>query len=211
MRQLQRTLNDAGYETNVDGEFGPHTQKRVRAFEGNEQRRVDGKVTPSDARVLKKAADRGETAPGGEEPGPTAETPGERATVDEDGFAVAPASAPQQVKDVIAAGNKIAKKPYKYGGGHGEASDTGYDCSGSVSYALRRAGLMEGSMPSGAMTRWGERGRGAWITVYANSGHVYMVVAGIRFDTSARKREGTRWTEKRRSRRGYRARHPEGL
>ncbi len=211
VKTLQRTLNDAGYETDLDGEFGAHTQKRVRAFEGNEERRVDGRVTPSDARALKAAAERGPDESADDEPGTTQEAPGEQASVGEDGFAVAPAGAPQAVKDVIAAGNEIAKKPYKYGGGHGKLRDSGYDCSGSISYALRKAGLMDESMPSGAMTRWGERGRGDWITVYANSGHAYMVVAGIRFDTSARKRSSTRWTEKGRSARGYRARHPEGL
>ena len=211
VKTLQRTLNDAGYETDVDGEFGPHTQKRVRAFEGNEERRVDGKVTPSDARALKAAAERGAGEAGGDQPGATQEAPGEEASVGEDGFAIAPAGAPQVVKDVIAAGNEIAKKPYKYGGGHGKLRDSGYDCSGSISYALRKAGLMEESMPSGAMTRWGARGRGDWITIYANSGHAYMMVAGIRFDTSVRKRSSTRWAEKGRSTRGYRARHPEGL
>ena len=140
VKTLQRTLNDAGYETDVDGEFGPHTQKRVRAFEGNEERRVDGRVTPSDARALKAAAERGPDESADDEPGTTQEAPGDEASVGEDGFAIAPADAPQAVKDVIAAGNEIAKKPYKYGGGHGKLRDSGYDCSGSVSYAPAQGG-----------------------------------------------------------------------
>ncbi len=159
VRSLQRYLNRAGYETDVDGVFGRHTQKRVRAFEGNEELRVDGRVTRSDARALKAAAERGEdeTAPD-DEPGKTQETPGAEATLGEDGLATAPADAPAQVKAVIAAGNEIAKKPYKYGGGHASERDTGYDCSGSISYALREAGLMEGAMASGGFTRFGEPG-----------------------------------------------------
>ncbi len=217
VRGLQRALNDAGYETDVDGRFGPHTLKRVRAFEGNERLRVDGKVTPPDAVVLEEAAERG---PDGEEEPPGSdedttpdqeEVAGSEATLNDDGLAVAPADAPQEVKDAIEAGNEIAEKPYKYGGGHGKLKDSGYDCSGSISYALRKAGLMEGSMPSGAMMSFGDSGRGEWITLYANSGHAYMIIAGLRFDTSARKRSGTRWSATGRSARGYTARHPDGF
>jgi peptidoglycan hydrolase-like protein with peptidoglycan-binding domain len=217
VRALQRELNKAGYETDLDGEFGRHTFKRVRAFEGNEELKVDGKVTPTDVRVLKRAADRGPDGEkdlpedSGTDPGQTEEAPGSEAGLGDDGFAVAPTDAPQEVKDVIDAGNKIAKKPYKYGGGHAKLNDSGYDCSGSISYALRKAGLMEDSMPSGAMMKFGERGRGKWITIRANSGHAYMIVAGLRFDTSARKRGGTRWTTKMRSAGGYTARHPAGF
>jgi peptidoglycan hydrolase-like protein with peptidoglycan-binding domain len=219
VKALQRNLNEAGYRTDVDGEFGADTVRRVRAFEGNEQLRVDGKVTPSDAKKLESVVDRGSQ---GEEENPTggvapdakekAQTqPGEKATVGSDGFAVAPAGAPQEVKEAIAAGNEIAKTPYKYGGGHAKLKDSGYDCSGSVSYALRKAGLMKSSLASGAMTSFGESGKGEWITLYANSGHAYMVIAGIRFDTSARKREGSRWSDTPRSSSGYTARHPEGF
>ena len=97
---------------------------------------------------------------------------------------MAPADAPAAVKAVIAAGNRIATKPYKYGGGHARWEDSGYDCSGSVSYALHGGGLLSSSMPSGGFTSWGASGQGRWITIYANSGHMYMVVAGLRFDTS---------------------------
>jgi hypothetical protein len=115
------------------------------------------------------------------------------------------------VAAVIRAANRIARKPYRYGGGHGRWHDTGYDCSGSVSFALRGGRLLRSPLASGGLTRFGRRGRGRWITVYANAGHAYMVVAGLRFDTSARKRGGSRWTEARRSTRGYVKRHPSGL
>jgi hypothetical protein len=101
--------------------------------------------------------------------------------------------------------------PYRYGGGHGRWKDTGYDCSGSVSYALHGGGLLDASMPSGGFTSWGESGPGKWITTYANGGHMYMVVAGLRFDTSGRSRTGSRWQKSMRSSSGFTVRHPEGF
>jgi cell wall-associated NlpC family hydrolase len=124
---------------------------------------------------------------------------------------VAPADAPEEVKAIIEAGNKIATKPYRYGGGHGRWRDSGYDCSGSVSYALHGADLLDTPLDSTGFMSWGERGKGDWVTIYANAGHAYMTVAGLRFDTSSSKRSGSRWTETTRSSRGYRVRHPEGL
>jgi hypothetical protein len=112
---------------------------------------------------------------------------------------------------VIAAGNEIATKPYTYGGGHARWNDTGYDCSGSVSYVLHAAGLLRRALDSTEFMSWGEPGRGTWVTIRSNPGHAYMIVAGLRFDTSARSRTGTRWTEEMRSARGYRGRHPDGL
>ena len=86
----------------------------------------------------------------------------------------------------INAGNQIRKFPYRYGGGHQSFFDSGYDCSGAVSYVLNGAGLIEDPLPSGDLaSSWGSLGKGRWITVYANGGHAYMVVAGLRFDTSA--------------------------
>ena len=111
-----------------------------------------------------------------------------KATVGADGLAVAPVLAPPVVHAVIAAGNRIAKMPYLYGGGHGKWEDRGYDCSGSVSYALHGGGLLETAMPSGGFMSWGDAGPGQWITIYAHGGHMYMVVAGLRFDTSGRVR-----------------------
>ena len=126
------------------------------------------------------------------------------------GQAQAPAGAPPQVGLVMAAGNAIAGLPYLYGGGHGGFKDTAYDCSGSISYALAAAGLVTSPMASGPFMSWGEAGPGKWITVYANAGHAYMVVAGWRFDTSAL-RGGTRWTRQTRPSGGFVARHPPGL
>jgi hypothetical protein len=137
--------------------------------------------------------------------------PGSRARIARNGLAIPPAGAPARVRAAIRAGNRIAKKPYKYGGGHGVLNDSGYDCSGSVSYALRRAQLMTSSLASSGFMSWGRRGRGRWITVRANAGHAYMVIAGLRFDTSAGKRTGTRWSAQMRSPRGYVATHPPGL
>ncbi len=108
------------------------------------------------------------------------------------------------------AANRIADKPYKYGGGHGRWEDSGYDCSGSVSYALHGAGLLSSALDSSGFMRWGAAGRGRWVTIYANAGHAYMVVAGWRFDTSAL-RGGTRWTRQMRPSGGLVARHPPGL
>jgi hypothetical protein len=142
-----------------------------------------------------------------------------------DGSAAAPADAPVQVQQAIWAANRLQDKPYKYGGGHAKIEDTGYDCSGTVSYALIAAGLLESPLPSGPFMRWGEKGRGQWITVYAHSGHAYAVIAGLRLDTSAyasrtaRNRKvarsaferGPRWRPTMRPARGFRARHPLGL
>jgi cell wall-associated NlpC family hydrolase len=128
-----------------------------------------------------------------------------------DGRAVAPQDAPQIVRDVIRAGNVIAKTPYLWGGGHGSWSSIGYDCSGSVSFALAGAGLLDSPLTSGGLAQWGAAGPGRWITIYANGGHVFMVVAGLRFDTGAIRGSGTRWQATARSTSGFAARHPEGL
>jgi cell wall-associated NlpC family hydrolase len=144
-------------------------------------------------------------------PPPSRVVPGAKATITPDGFAVPPASAPEVVKDVIAAGNAIATTPYKWGGGHGSWDDTGYDCSGSVSYALHGGGLLDSPLVSGDFAHWGASGQGTRITVYANASHVYMVVAGLRFDTSARSRTGSRWTSEMRPFEGFSLTHPRGL
>jgi cell wall-associated NlpC family hydrolase len=128
-----------------------------------------------------------------------------------DGRAIAPREAPQIVRDVINAGNVIAKTPYLWGGGHGSWSSVGYDCSGSVSFALAGAGLLDAPLTSGALAEWGAPGPGRWITIYANGGHVWMVVAGLRFDTGGLRGSGTRWQPTARSTSGFVARHPEGL
>lgn len=136
---------------------------------------------------------------------------GPRARVLKDGTAVAPEDAPEPVKRVIQAGNAISKFPYKWGGGHGAWRDTGYDCSGSVSFALAGAGLLRRPLASGPFMKWGDAGEGEWITIYSNPGHIFMVVAGLRFDTSGRGRAGTRWQEASRSTSGFAVRHFPGL
>jgi hypothetical protein len=125
--------------------------------------------------------------------------------------ALAPAGAPEDVVDAIAAANRITRKPYKWGGGHGRWRDTGYDCSGTVSYVLHAAGLLARSRDSTGLMSYGDRGEGEWITVYAHGGHAYLVIAGLRFDTSGRGEEGPRWRLEPASDRGYTKRHPAGL
>jgi hypothetical protein len=136
---------------------------------------------------------------------------GPRARVLPDGTAVAPEAAPEPVKRVILAANQIAKFPYKWGGGHGAWRDNGYDCSGSVSFALAGAGLLDRPLTSGLLAGYGRPGVGRWITIYANSGHVFMIVAGLRFDTSGQGRAGTRWQAAARPTGGFAVRHIPGL
>ena len=131
--------------------------------------------------------------------------------VDTGGMVQAPPGAPAAVAQVIAAGNAIATLPYIYGGGHASFHADGYDCSGSVSYALAAAGLVSSPMDSGAFENWGDPGPGRWITIYANAGHAWMEVAGWRFDTVALAESGTRWSRGGGELSGFVARHPPGL
>jgi cell wall-associated NlpC family hydrolase len=125
--------------------------------------------------------------------------------------AIAPAGAPEAVVKAVAAANRITRKPYKWGGGHGRWRDTGYDCSGSVSYVLHAAGLLKRPRNSTGFMSYGQRGRGSWITVYAHGGHAYMTIAGLRFDTSGAGEDGPRWRPEPRSGAGFVKRHPVGL
>jgi hypothetical protein len=128
------------------------------------------------------------------------------------GVAYAPRSAPAAVKRAIAAGNRLQNKPYKWGGGHARHNDSGYDCSGTVSYVLREAGLLKGSMPSKGYFGYGKKGHGKWITVYVRNGHVFMTIAGLRLDTGGRGgRTGPRWKPESRPAAGHVMRHPPGL
>jgi cell wall-associated NlpC family hydrolase len=136
---------------------------------------------------------------------------GPRAKVLPNGSAVAPENAPDAVKRVILAANQIALFPYKWGGGHGAWRDDGYDCSGSVSFALAGAGLLGSPLTSGGFMNYGAPGRGKWITIYTHPGHMFMVVAGLRFDTSGRGRLGTRWQEAPRPVDGFAVRRVPGL
>lgn len=137
-----------------------------------------------------------------------------RRAVLRNGIAYAPSQAPQNVKNAIWAANKLRRKPYVWGGGHGSFHDYGYDCSGSVSYALHGGGLLAAPLPSTDLMRYGERGRGRWITIYSRPGHTFAVIAGLRFDTTDLGRGGDvgpRWYVDGRNTRGYVARHPTGL
>lgn len=187
VRVLQRTLG-----VSVDGSFGPGTARVLKRFQRRRGLTADGVAGPATWRalghrgvrvVLKRRASRTRRLSG---------------------------SMPPVVRRVIAAANRIARKPYRYGGGHARLNDTGYDCSGSMSYALRRAGLMRGSLASTGFMSFGAAGRGRWITIYANAGHSYMVIAGRRFDTSRLREVGTRWGGSRSSS-GFTVRHPVGL
>ena len=154
-----------------------------------------GATPPSDQRVL---------------------VPGTKAVLMENGLAAAPADAPPAVQEAIFAANQIVGKPYRYGGGHAKIKDTGYDCSGTVSYALYGAKLLKSPLASGPFMRWGEKGKGDWITIYANPGHMFAVIAGLRLDTSAAGEprssgKGPRWRSNLRGGRGFRLRHPAGL
>jgi len=127
------------------------------------------------------------------------------------GTARAPSGAPLAVRLAIRAANHIRHRPYVWGGGHGSFRAHGYDCSGAVSYVLHSARLLSFPEVSGALARWGARGSGKWITVYANRGHAFMVIAGLRFDTSGQGQSGPRWRPERRWLRGFHRRHPLGL
>jgi cell wall-associated NlpC family hydrolase len=138
---------------------------------------------------------------------------GKRAVL-RNGIAYAPSRAPQNVKNAIWAANTLRRKPYVWGGGHGSFYDYGYDCSGSVSYALHGAGLLAAPMPSSDLMHYGERGRGRWITIYSRPGHTFAVIAGLRLDTTDLGRGGDvgpRWYVDGRDTRSYVARHPAGL
>jgi hypothetical protein len=155
----------------------------------------------------------GAAPPGGTSPPATTTTgkPG-KAKLLKSGKAIPPANAPANVVAAIQAANRIRKKPYIYGGGHQSFDSKGYDCSGAVSYALNAAGMLSSPMPSGPLMKWGSPGKGRWITVYANGGHVYAVIAGLRWDTSAMGSggKGPRWRATKRSPKSFAVRHYDG-
>jgi peptidoglycan hydrolase-like protein with peptidoglycan-binding domain len=237
VKQLQTYLTRAGVRTTADGQFGRGTAVSVKSFERRQGRRADGKATPAEQRLIQRAAQSagangttsqadssatggssygsGSGSPSGTTPSGTTGNSTGKAQMSSDGrTAIAPDGAPQQVKDAIAAANRITTKPYRYGGGHGKWEDSGYDCSGAVSYALHGGGLLSKPLDSTGFESWGQAGTGAWITVYANSGHAYVVIAGLRFDTSSAGSsggDGPRWRTKSRSASGYVSRHPVGF
>jgi cell wall-associated NlpC family hydrolase len=204
VRVLQDFLTRAGYATTVDGQFGAGTKSHVIRFQKAHKLKANGVVDWTTSQALRAVV-------AAATPKTTTSGPVSKATIS-NGRAIAPSNAPQAVKDIIAYGNRIAFKPYIYGGGHGSWNDSGYDCSGSVSYALHGAGLLSSPEDSGELESYGAAGRGRWVSIWANSGHVYMYVAGLRFDTSAQSSTGgSRWTRAGRSNSGFVVRHPRGL
>jgi peptidoglycan hydrolase-like protein with peptidoglycan-binding domain len=220
VKLFQKYLLKSGFPTRASGYYGSATKKAEQQFERELGSKVDGKASPRDQKLARTVAQNGGDpnslgqGSGGQGYDAASGNPTEKATISSDGkTAVAPDSAPQEIKDVIAAANEITSKPYKYGGGHGSWDDDGYDCSGSVSYALHGADLVDKPLDSTGFESWGAAGKGQWITVYANSGHAYAVIAGLRFDTSgdADGETGPRWHSDSRSGSGYTIRHPDGL
>lgn len=202
VRGLQYHLNRHGASLGRDGAFGPMTRAAVIRWESSRGRVADGVASRRDQRAM-----LGRRRGVGRTPAPR---PFRGAWISRRGFAHAP-GAPPRVRRMIRAGNRIAKKPYKYGGGHGSWKDSGYDCSGSVSYVLHAGGLLSASRPSGGFVNWGFAGHGKWVTIYAHGGHMWMKIAGLRFDTTDRERDGTRWHRDLRPSAGYAVRHPGGI
>ncbi len=231
VKQLQRLLTRSGFRAPADGTFGPGTRTAVRGFQRAATLKPTGVAGRGTIKLLRAAAESVAAPPpatdGGATFGPAPTPPpaaaaaapvAERpagpagsATPTPDGTGTAPAGAPAAVVKIIEAANRIATLPYRYGGGHGSFDDTAYDCSGSVSYALHGAGLVDRTMVSGEFETFGAAGPGRWVTTYANGGHMYMIVAGLRFDTSGQKATGSRWQTAVRSNEDFVVRHPAGL
>jgi hypothetical protein len=188
VRLLQRKLG-----IGADGVFGPGTSNAVKTFQRSHGLTADGVVGPGTWQALGVRGSR-----------PVLKRAGLHGGIGVQRHVAL-------LRRAIAAGNRIAYKPYIYGGGHGSFRAAGYDCSGSVSYVLHGMGRLGAPLDSGELTRYGKPGRGRFVTVYANSGHAFMVINGRRYDTSGRSASGSRWGPGMRSTAGYVARHPPGL
>jgi peptidoglycan hydrolase-like protein with peptidoglycan-binding domain len=175
VRVLQGYLTAIGYPTQVDGDFGPTTKRNVIAFEKANHLKANGVVTYHQAMVLRQLEAKAETT----STGPTG-----KIRIGSNGEAIAPKNAPAVVVKLIAAANRIIDKPYIYAGGHASWNASGYDCSGSVSYALHGAGLLSSPEDSTGLESYGSPGKGKWVTIYADASHTWIVVAGRAFDTA---------------------------
>jgi cell wall-associated NlpC family hydrolase len=191
VRLLQRRLGVA-----ADGVFGPGTARAVKRFQRRHGLTADGVVGPATWRALGIRGHR-----------PVLK----RAHLRHRHHARRRGGTPVALRRAIAAANRIAGLPYRFGGGHRSFSDSGYDCSGSVSYVLHGAGRLSSPLDSSQLMSYGSPGRGRFITIYANPGHAYMVIRGHRYDTTGRSRTGSRWQPHGRSSAGYVVRHPPGL
>jgi peptidoglycan hydrolase-like protein with peptidoglycan-binding domain len=185
VRYLQRRLGVA-----ADGVFGPGTDRAVRSFQRRRGLRADGVVGPATWRAL----------------GARGERPVLRRTRRGGGRV---GGLPVRVRRAIRAANRIARMPYRLGGGHASFRDTAYDCSGSISYVLHAAGVLDSPLDSGALASYGAPGPGRHITIYANAGHAWMKIGNRRFDTSSP--GPSRWSSTLRSTAGFTVRHPPGL
>jgi peptidoglycan hydrolase-like protein with peptidoglycan-binding domain len=194
------TRLQARLQLNTDGTFGPETEAAVRRLQARHGLTVDGVVGPSTWSVLGVSSEETLKPPNsalsGSSGSESSSSTGEGSSI---------------VSRVIAAGDEIATRPYVYGGGHGSFQSAGYDCSGSVSYALHGGGLLSAPEDSSQLESYGEAGPGKHITIYANAGHAFMVVDGKRFDTIAQQESGSRWAGSVGSTGGYVVRHPDGM
>ena len=212
VKQLQQLLTAYGVAASADGQFGRQTRRAVKTWERSGGRRANGRASVSEQVALQASVGRGETIDGtteAAEPAPVA--PGATATLGPDGLAVAPESAPRRSRTSSRPATRSPASPTATAAATAAGRTAGTTVSGSMSYAFHGAGMLATALDSSGFMRWGDAGEGTWVTTYANAGHSYMVVAGLRFDTSGLSADGSRWHTSERSGAGYTVRHPEGL